>query len=110
MTIEQISTKIFPIIKVISTVLIISAIVWEVGNIYVILTGYKIPKSFNPIFWIERFALSTHLIEAMIAAFYAPAKNKARIQYGIYTFFVGTIGLWELFDIKKIKRKSIARS
>jgi hypothetical protein len=42
--------------------------------------------------------LSAHFIEAIIAAFYAPAKNQKPIQYGIYTFFVGTIGLLEFFE------------
>jgi hypothetical protein len=86
------------LIKVISTVLITSAIGWELGNIYALLHNLKLPSSLNPIFLIERFALTTHFIEAAIAAFYAPAKNKLPIKYGIYTFFVGTVGLLELFD------------
>ena len=97
--IQQIELKIFLPIKVISTILIISALIWEIGNIYATFTGLKIPSSLNPIFWIERFALSAHLIEAIIAAFYASSKGKSSIRYAIYTFFVGTVSLWELFEV-----------
>lgn len=97
MTLNQIKAIIFPVIKVISTILITSAIAWELGNIYANFTNQKIPSSLNPIFWVGRFALTAHLIEGIIAAFYAPTKNKTPITYGIYTFFIGTIGLLELF-------------
>ncbi|MBW4642155.1 MAG: hypothetical protein KME23_03920 [Goleter apudmare HA4340-LM2] len=89
--------RIFPVIKVISTILITSAIFWELGNVYATFTHQTIPTSFNVIFWVGRFALTAHFIEGIIAAFYAPTKSKTPIQYGIYTFFVGTIGLLELF-------------
>ncbi|WP_407891284.1 hypothetical protein [Scytonema sp. NUACC26] len=51
----------------------------------------------NPVFWIERFAVTIHFVEGVIAAFYAPSRKKLPIQYGTYTFFVGTVGLLELF-------------
>ncbi|MDZ8053170.1 MAG: hypothetical protein RMX68_013310 [Aulosira sp. ZfuVER01] len=100
MNLKDIKQKISPIIKVISTVLIASAIGLELLNIYAGANNIQVPSSLNPIFWIERFAVSCHLIEAFIAAFYAPSKNKMPIQYATYTFFVGTVGLLELFDQK----------
>jgi hypothetical protein len=109
MKIQKIESNIFIAIKVISTIVIISAIALEIGNIYANLTDLKIPSSLNPIFWVERFALSAHFIEAIIAALYSPSKGKSSLQYSIYTFLVGTVGLWELFDsdiktfIKKTK-------
>jgi len=39
-----------------------------------------------------------HLVEAIIAAAYAPSRQKKPIVYATYTFFVGTVGLLELFD------------
>jgi hypothetical protein len=98
MSLSQIKNKFFNVIKVLSIVLIISGIGWEIGNIYAALTNQKIPSSLNFIFWIERFALITHFIEGIIAAWCAPFKGKTPIKYGIYTFFVGTIGLLELFE------------
>lgn len=98
MSFNQIQKQIFPVIKVISTVLIVSAIIWELGNIYAAGNHQKIPSNLNFIFWIDRFALIAHLLEAIVAGFYAPAKAKAPVKYGIYTFFVGTVGLWELFN------------
>ncbi|WP_339378427.1 hypothetical protein [Calothrix sp. NIES-2100] len=98
MNFQDIKPKISPIIKVISTILITGAIGLELWNIYAIATEIQVPSSLNPIFWFERFAVSCHIIEAVIAAFYAPSRNQMPIQYAIYTFFVGTVGLLELFD------------
>lgn len=84
-------------IKVISTIFISSAIGWELWNIYAVMNNISIPSRLNFIFWIERFAITAHLIEAVIAAFSAPKKQKTPIKYAIYTFFVGTVALIELF-------------
>ena len=100
MNFQDIKQKISPIIKVISTVLITGALVLELGNIYAIANNIQVKSSLNPIFWFERFAVSCHLIEAAIAGFYAPSRNQMPIQYAIYTFFVGTVGLLELFAQK----------
>lgn len=89
------------VVKVISTILITAAIGLELWNIYRVLTHNQIPSSLNLIVWLERFALTAHLIEAAIAAFYASTRNKIRIKYAIYTFFVGTIALLELFAKKE---------
>lgn len=78
--------------------LITSAIGLESWNSYAVITNSHLPSSLNPIFWIERFAMTSHLIESIIAAFYAPSRKKMPIKYATYTFFVGTIGLLELFD------------
>jgi len=86
------------IIKVVSTVLISTAIALESWNIYAVITDINIPSILMPIFWVERFIVTCHFVEGIIAAFYAPAKKKMPIQYGIYTFFVGTVGLLELFS------------
>ncbi|MEH2262147.1 hypothetical protein [Nostoc sp.] len=98
MNLKFIKKNIFPFVKVISTVLITSAIGLESWNIYAVLTNSNVPSSLNPIFWIERFAMTSHFTLAIVAAFYAPSRKKIPIQYATYTFFVGTIGLLELFD------------
>ncbi|NER21358.1 MAG: hypothetical protein F6J96_11755 [Symploca sp. SIO1C2] len=86
------------LIKVTSVLLISGGIGLELGNIYAILTHSNMPSIAKFIFGIERFAISAHLIEGVVAAYYASAYNKVPIVYGTYTFFVGTIGLLELFD------------
>ncbi|MBD2532666.1 hypothetical protein H6G97_25000 [Nostoc flagelliforme FACHB-838] len=98
MDLKLIKKKIYTIVKIISTVLITSAIGLESWNIYALITDTNVPSSLNPIFWIERFAMTSHFIEGIIAAFYAPSRKKMPIKYATYTFFVGTIGLLELFD------------
>ena len=95
--IQQIATP----IKVISTILITGAIALELGNLIAFFIGDPLPSSLAPIFWVERFAVGAHLIEGAIAAIYAPQKQKMPLQYGTYTFFVGTVGLWELFNLDK---------
>lgn len=78
--------------------LITSAIGLESWNIYAVINNINVPSSLNPIFWIERFAMMSHFIESIIAAFYAPSRQKMPVKYATYTFFVGTIGLLELFE------------
>lgn len=98
MKLNDIKTNLFPFIKVISVVLISSAIGLELANIIALLANAKLPSILEPIFWIGRFAMAIHLVEGAIAAFYAPSRKKMPIKYGIYTFFVGTVGLLELFE------------
>lgn len=43
-----------------------------------------------PVLWLGHLAISIHLIEAVVAAIYAPVKKHQPIQYGAYTFFMGS--------------------
>lgn len=95
---SPIKIKLYSFIKVISVIFITSAIGLELWHIYALLSNSTIPSILNPVFWIERLALGSHLIEGIIAASYAPSREKMPLQYGTYTFFVGTVGLLELFD------------
>lgn len=88
----------FIIIKFISIILITSAIGLELWNAYALLTNSNMPSGLNLVFWIERFAIAVHLVEGVIAAYKAPSRKKKPIKYGTYTFFVGTVGLLELFE------------
>ena len=90
--------RIYNLIKIISVILITSAIGLELWNAYTLITNTKIPTSIHPFFWIERLAITIHLIEGIIAAYQAPSRNEMPIKYGTYTFFVGTVGLLELFE------------
>ncbi|QLE50201.1 hypothetical protein FD724_20310 [Nostoc sp. C057] len=98
MNLNYFKEKSFFVIKVISIVAIASAIGLELWHIQALATNNYLPIILNRVLIIAHFALSAHFIEGIIAAFYAPGKNHQPIQYGIYTFFVGTIGLLELFE------------
>lgn len=88
-------------IKVISTGLITGAIALELTNLYAkTLNGAPLP-GLDVVFWIGRLALVAHGIEGAIATILAPARSQKPLQYGIYTFFVGTVGLAELFQMPK---------
>ncbi len=86
------------IIKVVSIILITSAIGLESWNAYALLTNSNMPSGLNLVFGIERFAIAVHFVEGVIAAYKAPSRKKKPIEYGTYTFFVGTVGLLELFE------------
>jgi hypothetical protein len=88
---------VFRLIKLISTLVITSALGLEFWNL---LTGFIEKVSLNWLNWvviIERLGIMIHGAEALIASYYARSKNQHPLQYGIYTFFVGTVGLLELF-------------
>lgn len=98
LTLDESKKKLISLIKVISPVLMVAAIGLELGNLEARLTNNQFPSSLIPVLWLGHLAITIHLIEAVVAAIYAPAKKHKPIQYGVYTFFVGTVALWELFD------------
>lgn len=88
--------KLFSVIKITSTILITSALGLEIGQIYLWLRHTSFPSQLYPVLWLASIALIAHLIEGLIAAWKANNCHKNFITYGIYTFFVGFIGLWEI--------------
>ncbi|MEH2071137.1 MAG: hypothetical protein V7K47_23770 [Nostoc sp.] len=94
---SEIRQKIAGLVKITSIILILGAIGLELANIFGLLNTNNTPNIFTPILGIARFALIAHLLEGIIAAIYAGSKSQLPLRYGIYTFFVGTIGLVELF-------------
>ena len=91
-TIFKLDKNFSSLIKVVSTVLITSALGLELWNLYSPVQGLTI------LFYIERFALISHGIEAAIASVYAAPRDQSPLKYSIYTFFVGTVALVELFQ------------
>jgi succinate dehydrogenase/fumarate reductase cytochrome b subunit len=75
----------------------IGAIALEFLVIYSRFNHEKIPPVFTSFMFIASVALIIHIIEGIIAAFFTKRKGYDRIKYGIYIFFVGTVGLYELF-------------
>lgn len=90
--------RILTAIKVVSILLITGASGLELWNISAELTHTQAPQLPSIILIFSRFALIAHAIEGAIAAVYAPTKKKWFLPYSIYTFFVGTVGLLELFE------------
>jgi hypothetical protein len=91
------------LIKVLSPLLITGALSLEGWNLYVLLVHHSQLPGWTVIFWVGRFALISHGIEAIIAAIYAPSRQRSPLGYGIYTFFVGTVGLVELLRETEIR-------
>lgn len=91
--------KLFYLIKITSTILITCALGLEIWQIYLLSTDASLPSQLYPVLWLASIALIAHFIEGAIAAFQANASQKNFITYGIYTFFVGFVGLLELQEI-----------
>ena len=92
-------------IKIISTILIVGVLGLELRNLYALqsqITPLDLPF---PLLWIGRFALVAHFLEGIVAFIYAPSRNQSAIASGIYTFFVGTVGLVELFELQERKQE-----
>jgi hypothetical protein len=92
-------------IKIISTILIVGVLGLELRNLYALqsqITPLDLPF---PLLWIGRFALVAHFLEGIVAFIYAPSRNQPAIASGIYTFFVGTVGLVELFELQERKQE-----
>lgn len=85
-------------IKIFSTVAITGALGLLGGDLYLQLQGRTLPDSLNAFFWLGNLALTAHAIQAAISAFKAISRDRNPWSDGIYTFFVGTIGLRELLD------------
>ena len=93
-------------IKLVSTVLIASAIALQISN----LTA-PLPHSLQPVNTLAQVAIAIHAIESVIAAtsiaFYkSPLKDTGTtlptiIKASLYTFFVGTVGLLEIVAAAK---------
>ncbi|MBD2291942.1 hypothetical protein H6G06_00225 [Anabaena sphaerica FACHB-251] len=98
MNFKHIKQKLFTIIKFISIPLITSAIGLELWNIQTVTTNNQLPSILTPALILAHIALSAHFVEGIIAAYYAPSQNHNPIKYATYTFFVGTVGLLELWE------------
>ncbi|AOX03374.1 hypothetical protein BJP34_31555 [Moorena producens PAL-8-15-08-1] len=90
--------QLFYLIKITSTSLITCALCLEIWYTYLRLNDGSIPSNLYAALWIGSIILISHFIEGVIAALKANSCDKNPITYGIYTFFVGFVGLWELFN------------
>ena len=79
---------------------------------------FELPAVLDRAFWNRVSAIATvaiviHAVEGLIAAVLtlklttsagtASARVKATVQAGLYVFFVGTVGLWEIIKADKEK-------
>ena len=91
------------LIKILSIGLISSALGLELWNLHAGELQMLSSQGFKWMVYLERFALISHGLEGVIAAIYGPSKGQPPLRYGIYTFFVGTVGLVELFKAQEIE-------
>lgn len=92
------NSKTAKIIKITSITLITAALGLEFWNLYLHSSQQMLPERLKPALWLATVALIGHGVEGMIAAFNARSRDRNPLTYGIYTFFVGFVGLQELFE------------
>lgn len=85
-------------IKIVSTLAMTGALALTAANLYLHSQGRSLPSNLNSLFCLGSVALAAHAVEGFIAAFKARSHDKNPLNYGIYTFFVGFVGLQELKD------------
>lgn len=83
-------------IKITSIVFITGAIALEIFNLYLYLQDRSLPDNLIPIFWLGTVAIIAHAVEGVIAATKVNGSDRNPFVYGLYTFFVGFVGLQEI--------------
>jgi hypothetical protein len=84
------------LIKIASTLVITSALGLLGWNLWLHSQGESLPPNLTSLFWLGSFVLVAHGVEGAIAASTAPSHQQNPLFYGVYTFFVGFVGLQEL--------------
>ncbi|MEL6496136.1 MAG: hypothetical protein AAFQ41_13595 [Cyanobacteria bacterium J06623_7] len=86
-------------IKVISSLAMTGALGLSGWNLYLHLQGQTLPTKFTALFWLASAALVAHGVEGLIAAVKVRGSDRHPFVYGVYTFFVGFVGLQELKEV-----------
>jgi hypothetical protein len=94
----QIKGAIIVAVKIVSTLLMTGAIGLELWNLLTQMGPFPPLPVPAPLLWFTRFALIAHGMEGIIGTVFAFPRPDLPWFYGIYTFFVGTVGIWELFQ------------
>jgi hypothetical protein len=94
--INRMNPAIAKIIKIASSLITTSALGLSGWNLFLHSQGESLPPNLTSLFWVGSFILVAHGIEGAIAAFTARSHHKNPLLYGVYTFFVGFVGLQEL--------------
>jgi hypothetical protein len=95
--------QVLTVVKVLSTILISSVLALELWNLW---AEGQLPPSLHLVLVVGHIAVTIHVIEGIIAAFYAPSRGKTPFFFALYTFFVGFPGLFEILG--KIKSRESA--
>lgn len=86
------------IIKLLSPLVIVTALILDGNFIYSRVYHLEINKLLTALTIIGTVAVVIHLIEAIMAFFLAKNQQDNPLFYSIYTFLIGTIGLYELIE------------
>ena len=92
--------SIFSLIKIASAIAISGALGLEIWYGSTFFSNIAFPEGLYPLFLLGSLAIFAHAIEGIIAAVKVKSNVQDSIRYGVYTFFVGFVGLLELQDNK----------
>lgn len=99
-------SKINQLIKIISTIVVIGALSLGYWNFYLYLQGESLPHNLSFLYRVGMVILVAHSIEALIVAIKASSNQYNPLNYAVYTFFVGFVGLQELLDSQSSVEKN----
>ena len=85
-------------IKILSPILMLGMIGLESWHLSTVFSSLAFPTVLIPVLQWGRLPVIAHLVEALIAIAVAVRRGKAPIAAGVYTFFVGTVGLLEVLE------------
>ena len=86
------------LIKIVSPLVMMVALLIDGAIAYHWQHGLLIPKSYQALGAIGSVAVLAHTIEGIIAATLAHKKGLNPFRYGVYTFLVGTVAFLDLMD------------
>lgn len=105
MNFAAIQRAIAPPIKILSVVLMASFIGLELYHMGAIATQHILISRLKLPLMLGHIVIASHAIEGAIAALYASSRGQSPWRCGVYTFWVGTIGLVELFTRHPLSQK-----
>ncbi|OJJ24706.1 hypothetical protein BI308_15535 [Roseofilum reptotaenium AO1-A] len=95
------SSTAIQVIKIGATLLMSGAIALESYNLIHPFINASVPSLLFGLIIVARVAVIVHVLEAIAAAYLAHSHQQNPLKTAIYTFFVGTIGLWELSKARR---------
>ena len=95
---KQVNPIWIKLIKILSPIVMIGAIIMDLTIAYRWNQNLEIPKLFKALGAVGSVALTVHTFEGIIASTMAKAKGLNPLRFGIYTFLVGTVAFVDLLD------------
>ena len=95
------------LVKYISPVVMLAAVFFDANFMYLSSNEITMPKYFTGLFILGTLLIVVHTIEGVFAGILVKKQqaqtktDKNPVLYGIYTFLIGTVGIYELYETEE---------